>query len=85
MTTLNSSILNRAIGSEAYAALASVWPAVVAMKLAVAAADYMTVSVCDKFESQIIAMHPLLGGAKWGASEDASAIIVRSDAFLSIA
>ena len=85
MTTLNSSILKSAIGSETYTALVSVWPAIVAMKRAVAAADYLTVSVCDKFETQLAAMHPLLGGAKWGASEDASATIIRSDAFLSIA
>ena len=85
MTTLNSSILKSAIGSETYTALVSVWPAIVAMKRAVAAADYLTISVCDKFEAQITAMHPLLGGAKWGASEDAAAIIIRSDEFLSIA
>ena len=85
MHTLNSSILKSAIGSETYTALVSVWPAIVAMKRAVAAADYLTISVCDKFEAQITAMHPLLGGAKWGASEDAAAIIIRSDEFLSIA
>ena len=55
------------------------------MKRAVAAADYLTVSVCEKFEAQITAMHPLLGGAKWGASEDAAAVIIRSDAFIAIA
>jgi len=81
----NSTILKGTIGSAAYDALVSVWPAIIAMKRAVPAADYLTISVCTRFESTIAAMHPLLGGAKWGSNEDAASAIVRSDAFMSIA